>query len=69
PAKTYGIVFSNFMDKGVFTYRGGTDQLIKKMKKELQHNGVDIRTHCLAEKVYVEDGAVRGVRINGRDIG
>jgi len=38
PALTYGIVFSNFMDKGVFTFQGGTDQLIKKMKKELLKN-------------------------------
>jgi phytoene dehydrogenase-like protein len=38
------------------------------MKKELLKNGVDIRTHCLVEKVHVEGGAVRGVRINGRDI-
>jgi phytoene dehydrogenase-like protein len=68
PALTYGIVFSNFMDKGVFTYQGGTDQLIKKMKKELQRNGVDIRNHCLVEKIHVEDKTVRGVRINGQDI-
>ena len=68
PAITYGIVFSNFMDKGVFTYRGGTDHLIKEMKKELIKNGVDIRTHCLVEKIYVEDKAVQGVRVNGQDI-
>ncbi len=68
PAITYGIVFSNFMDKGVFTYQGGTDNLIKKMKKEMLKNGVDIRTHCLVEKVHVEGKTVRGVRINGRDI-
>ncbi len=68
PALTYGIVFSNFMDKGVYTYQGGTDQLIKKMKKEMLKNGVDIRTHCLVDKVYVEGKTVQGVRINGRDI-
>jgi phytoene dehydrogenase-like protein len=69
PALTYGIVFSNFMDKGVFTYQGGTDQLIKKMKKELLKNGVDIRNHCLVEKIHVEGQTVQGVRINGKDIG
>jgi len=69
PALTYGIVFSNFMSKGVYTYQGGTDQLIKEMKREMESNGVDIRTHCLTEKIYVEDGKVKGVRINGRDIG
>ena len=68
PALTYGIVFSNFMDKGVFTYQGGTDHLIKEMKKELLRNGVDIRNHCMVEKIYVEDKTVQGVRINGQDI-
>jgi len=68
PALTYGIVFSNFMDKGVFTFQGGTDQLIKKMKKELLKNGVDIRNHCLVEKIHVNDKTVSGVRINGKDI-
>lgn len=68
PALSYGIVFSNFMDKGVFTYQGGTDDLIKKMKKELMKNGVDIRTHCLVEKVHLKGKSVRGVQINGQDI-
>ena len=68
PAITYGIVFSNFMDKGVYTFKGGTDQLIKKMKKELRRNGVDIRNHCLVEKILIEDRCVRGVRVNGREI-
>ncbi|VAX29118.1 similar to phytoene dehydrogenase [hydrothermal vent metagenome] len=68
PALTYGIVFSNFMDKGVFTFQGGTDQLIKKMKKELLKNGVDIRNHCMVEKIHVDDKTVKGVRINGKDI-
>ena len=39
PALTYGIVFSNFMSKGVFTFQGGTDQLIKLMRDELNKNG------------------------------
>jgi phytoene dehydrogenase-like protein len=43
PAITYGIVFSNFMSKGVFIYKGGTDTLIKKMVKELQSRGVELR--------------------------
>ena len=68
PALTYGIVFSNFMGKGVYTYQGGTDDLIKKMKKEMIKNGVDICTHCLVDKVYVDDKTVKGVRVNGKDI-
>ena len=30
PAITFGIVFSNFMSKGVYTFRGGSDVLIAK---------------------------------------
>ena len=33
PAITYGIVFSNFMSKGVFTFEGGTDKLLKSMER------------------------------------
>ena len=39
PAVSYGIVFSNFMSKGVFTFSGGTDQLIELMKAEMLKNG------------------------------
>ena len=35
PAITYGIVFSNFMSKGVYTFQGGTDRLIRLMHEEL----------------------------------
>ena len=35
PALTYGIVFSNFMSKGVYTFQGGTDRLIGLMGREL----------------------------------
>src|SRR5215813_10441188 len=43
PAITYGIVFSNFMSKGVFTFEGGTDRLVSLMRAEMERNGVDIR--------------------------
>ncbi|MBT4792873.1 MAG: NAD(P)-binding protein, partial [Halobacteriovoraceae bacterium] len=33
PAISYGIVFSNFMKKGVYTFKGGTDHLIKMMQE------------------------------------
>lgn len=69
PAITYGIVFSNFMSKGVFIYEGGTDDLVQRMQKELKRNNVDIRIRCNVEKIRVQHGSVRGVRVNGRDIG
>ncbi len=68
PAISYGIVFSNFMSKGVFTFEGGTDRLIDLMHKELVASGVDVRIRCDVEKILVRDGRVCGVRVNGRDI-
>ena len=68
PAITFGIVFSNFMSKGVYTFRGGTDKLIMKMKATLKANKVDLRHHTLVEKVLLDKGRVCGVVCNGRTI-
>ena len=57
PAITYGIVFSNFMGAGIFTFRGGTDAIIGKMCAELRANGVELRKNVLVEKILVESGA------------
>ena len=62
PALSYGIVFSNFMSKGVYTFRGGTDRLIDVMERELRHNGVDGRICCNVEKIHVRAAACRGSR-------
>jgi phytoene dehydrogenase-like protein len=66
PAITYGIVFSNFMSKGVFTFEGGTDRLIGLMHDDLLQSGVDVRIKCDAERIHVEQGRVAGVTVNGR---
>ena len=55
PAITYGIVFSNFMGAGVYTFRGGSDLLIEKMIAELKKNGVEVRKKVLVEKILVEE--------------
>jgi phytoene dehydrogenase-like protein len=68
PAITYGIVFSNFMSKGVYTVRGGTDKFIEKMQAELIKNRVDIRTRCTVEKIVVQDRKVVGVIADGKTI-
>jgi len=68
PAITYGIVFSNFMSKGVYTVQGGTDQFIGKMREELLKNGVDIRTKHLVEKIITKDRGVAGVIANANTI-
>ncbi|MCA9014516.1 MAG: NAD(P)/FAD-dependent oxidoreductase [Planctomycetaceae bacterium] len=70
PAITYGIVFSNFMQKGVYTFRGGTDHLVKLIKAELEHNGVDVRIRTQVDKIEVTpDRRVTGVIVNGKRIG
>jgi phytoene dehydrogenase-like protein len=68
PAISYGIVFSNFMSKGVFTFEGGTDKLIGLMEKELQKSGVDICIKADVSRVDCHGGRVRGVEVNGRTI-
>lgn len=72
PAITFGIVFSNFMSKGVYTFQGGTDVLIKKMAAELKANGVELRKHVQVEKILTEEREgrrrVTGVVANGRTI-
>jgi phytoene dehydrogenase-like protein len=65
PAITYGIVFSNFLNKGVYTFQGGTDEIIGMMRAELAKNGVDIRTNCLVERIAVEDRKIAGVVADG----
>ncbi|MCZ2153994.1 MAG: hypothetical protein LC114_08870 [Bryobacterales bacterium] len=55
PAITYGIVFSNFMGAGVYTFRGGSDLLIGKMIAELKRNGVECRKRVLVDRIHVED--------------
>lgn len=68
PAITYGIVFSNFMSKGVYTFKGGTDYLIGKMKDELLKNNVDIKLQAKVEKITVENNKTTGVIVNGKHI-
>lgn len=68
PAVAYGIVFSNFMSQGVYTFSGGTDRLIQLMQVELLKNGVDLRIRAEVEKIHTERGRVTGVTVNGRHI-
>ncbi len=69
PAITYGIVFSNFMSKGVFIYEGGTEDLVARMKRELESNGVDIRINCPVDRIIVDRDKVAAVEVHGRRIG
>lgn len=64
PAITYGIVFSNFMNRGVFTFEGGTDRLIKLMAAELEKNGVDICTRARVDRIVTKNKKTLGVEVN-----
>jgi phytoene dehydrogenase-like protein len=66
PAITYGIVFSNFMSKGVYTFSGGTDVMIKMMRDELLKNNVDIKMNTRIDQIHIEDGKACGVYIGGQ---
>ena len=68
PAISYGIVFSNFMSKGVFTFEGGTDKLIGLMERELRKSGVDICIKADVTRVDCRGGRVSAVEVNGRTI-
>jgi phytoene dehydrogenase-like protein len=68
PAITYGIVFSNFMNKGVYTFKGGTDNLIGMMADELVKNGVTICKNSKVDRIVTEAGKVRGVLVGDRFI-
>jgi len=69
PAITYGIVFSNFMSKGVYTFLGGTDAMIDMMLRELRGNGVEVRTTARLEKVdFDRKGRVAAAVVDGKTI-
>ncbi len=68
PAISYGIVFSNFMSKGVYTYVGGTDHMIGLMKKELKQSGVELRNRVQVEKILVDSGRAYGIEAHGHKI-
>ncbi len=68
PAISYGIVFSNFMSKGVYTFKGGTDFVINLMKEELLKNNVDIKLQAKVEAITIDDGKATGVSVNGKKI-
>lgn len=68
PAITYGIVFSNFMSKGVYTFKGGTDKLIEAMTAELIKNGVTIAKRSQVEKIFTQEkkgkSTICGLQVN-----
>jgi phytoene dehydrogenase-like protein len=68
PAISYGIVFSNFMSKGVYIFKGGTDLMVSLMKEELLKNGVDIQLQARVEKVLIENNKCIGVQVKNHHI-
>ena len=72
PAIAYGIVFTNFMRKGIYTFKDGTDSLIRKMVDELRSNGAELRRQCLVERLITEErdgkSCVTGVIVNGKKV-
>ena len=69
PAVSYGIVFANVMARGIWTFRGGTDLLLRLMRAELARNGVALVNNVAVDRIVVEDGRVRGVLCGERFVG
>ncbi len=68
PAITYGIVFSNFMSQGVYTFSGGTELMLEMMAAELNRNGAHIVMKAKLDKINLDNGKVASVNINGKTI-
>ena len=68
PAISYGIVFSNFMSKGVFTFEGGHRQADRADGEGTRKSGVDICIKADVTRIDCQGGKVRGVEVNGRTI-
>lgn len=68
PAITYGIVFSNFMSQGVYTFSGGTELMLEMMAAELNRNGAHIVMKAKLDKINLHNGRVASVTINGKSI-
>lgn len=66
PAVSYGIVFANFMARGIWTFRGGTDLLVRLMREELERNGVELFNNVQVERIVVEGGRAVGVQCGER---
>jgi len=53
------------MSKGVYTFQGGTDLIIKMMQEELLNNNVDIRLKSKVEKIVINNNVCQGVMVGG----
>ncbi len=68
PALTYAVVFSLFLVKGVHSFAGGTERLLRLMEAELRARGVDVCVGTPAEAIAADRRRVEGVRVGGRMI-
>lgn len=69
PAVSYGIVFANFMARGIWTFRGGTDLLVRELRAELERNKVELFNNVSVDRIVVEDGRALGVLCGERFLG
>lgn len=69
PAITFGIVFSNFMQKGVYTFQGGTDVMVKMMVEELEAHGAELRKCVTVDRIVTAAGPDGRRRVVGLEAG
>lgn len=62
--------FMNYADFGLGTWhpKGGMYSVVEGMKKLAEELGVHFQTNSDVEKIFVENGKVSGLRINGENI-
>ncbi len=65
---TFAIVFLNFMRKGIWTFKGGTDLVISELRSGLLDLGVDIKLNCSVEQILIHNNQARGVGVKGQRI-
>ena len=65
-ADAMAIIFGYYFDGGYYP-RGGSQRLADALAGVIGRCGGEIRTACRAEKILVENGAVRGVAAGGKE--
>ncbi len=68
PAMVYAIVFSNFVQKGTCSFRGGTDYLLAEMQRLLLEAKVDILLRTRVDRIEVDKGRAVGVSAAGLNV-
>ena len=69
PAKTYGIVFNNFAQDGIWTFGHDTNWIVKHLRQALRDRGVEVKRNTLVTQILLDDDRrVRGVATQAGEV-